>query len=77
MKNVQLPKELFIKLIRYHLLDDNSVCVDICKGLETKLDTIMDRELYTQYKTASTNEEKEKARTDYLDRKGYHKDFRW
>lgn len=37
----------------------------------------MNRELYTKYKTAPTKEEQEKARIKYLDRKGYHKDFRW
>ena len=35
------------------------------------------REHYTNYKTASTEEEREKARQKYLDKKGIHSDFRW
>ncbi len=35
------------------------------------------RELYTKYKTAPTEEEKEKARKEYLDRRGVPESFRW
>lgn len=34
MKNVQIPQELFMKLLRYHLLDDGSCADDVKKGLE-------------------------------------------
>ena len=35
--------------------------------LKEKYDSIVNRNLYTRYKTAPTEEEKEKARQEYLD----------
>ena len=60
MKNVQIPQELFMKLLRYHLLDDDSCTEDVKKGLEQKMKTMVERELYTKSKTAPTEEEREK-----------------
>ena len=77
MKNVQIPQELFMKLLRYHLLDDDSCTEDVKKGLEQKMNTMVERELYTKSKTAPTEEEREKARQEYLDRRGIQADFRW
>ena len=77
MKNVQVPQQLFMKLLRYHLLDDDSCTEDVKKGLEQKMDTMVERELYTKSKTAPTEEEREKARQEYLDRRGIQADFRW
>ena len=77
MKNVQIPQELFMKLLRYHLLDDDSCADDVKKGLEQKMNTMVERELYTKSKTAPTEEEREKARQEYLDRRGILADFRW
>ena len=71
MKNVQIPQELFMKLLRYHLLDD------VKKGLEQKMNAMVERELYTKSKTAPSEEEREKARQEYLDRRGIQADFRW
>ena len=48
MKNVQIPQELFMKLLRYHLLDDDSCTEDVKKGLEQKMKTMVERELYTK-----------------------------
>ena len=62
MKNVQIPQELFMKLLRYHLLDDDSCTEDVKKGLEQKMKTMVERELYTKSKTAPTEEEREKCR---------------
>ena len=77
MKNVQIPHELFMKLLRYHLLDDDSCTEDVKKGLEQKMKTMVERELYTKSKTAPTEEEREKVRQEYLDRRGIQADFRW
>ena len=49
----------------------------IRKGLEKKLDTMGDRELDSKYKTAVTEEEREKFRQEYLERKGIPENFRW
>ena len=77
MKNIQIPQELFMKLLRYHLLDDDSCTEDGKKGLEQKMNTMVERELYTKSKTAPTEEEREKARQEYLDTRGIQADFRW
>ena len=50
MKNVQIPQELFMKLLRYHLLDDDSCADDVKKGLEQKMNTMVERESYTKSK---------------------------
>ena len=77
MKNIQIPQELFMKLLRYHLLDDDSCTEDVKKGLEQKMNTMVERELYTKSKTAPTEEDREKARQEYLDTRGIQADFRW
>ena len=77
MKNVQIPQELFMILLRYHLFDDGSCADDVKKGLEQKMNAMVERELYTKSKTAPSEEEREKARQEYLDRRGIQADFRW
>ena len=44
MKNVMIPEELFGKIIKYHLLDQEQEADDIRKGLEKKLDAMVSRE---------------------------------
>ena len=77
MKNVMVPEELFGKLLKYHLLDQKQEEDDIRKGLEKKLDAMVNREVYSKFKTAPTEEEREKFRQEYLNRKGMHGSFRW
>ncbi len=77
MKSIQIPEELFIALIKYHLLEMEDVYPNIKKGLMDKLDSIIMRQLYSKYKTAPTEEEKEKARKEYLDKRGVPDSFRW
>ena len=77
MKNVQISEELFFALLKYHLLEMDDVLPEIKKGLEEKLEAMVRRDLYTKYKTAPTEEEKEKARKEYLDRRGVPESFRW
>ena len=77
MKNVQIPEQLFFALLKYHLLDMDEVLPEIKKGLEEKMEAMLKRELYTKYKTAPTEEERKKARREYLERVGMHRDFRW
>ena len=73
MKNVQIPEELFIALMKYHLLEIEEVQLEIKKALNS----ISMRLLYSKYKTAPTEEEKEKARREYLDKRGVPDSFRW
>ena len=58
MKQIQIPEELFILLMKYHLLNMEEVQPEIEKGLMDKMDSIMMRLLYSKYKTAPTEEEK-------------------
>ena len=46
-------------------------------GLEKKLDAMLNRQLYSQYKTAPTEEQREQARQEYLDRRGVPQSYRW
>lgn len=77
MKKIQISEELFLTLIKYHLLEMDEFSEKIKTGLENKLEAMTKRELYTRYKTAPTVEEKEKARQEYLEKVGMHRDFRW
>ena len=77
MKNVQISEELFIAIVRYFMVEQEELLPQIKQGLEKKLDAMVMRELYTKYKTAPTEEEKNKARKEYLDRRGVSESFRW
>ena len=61
MKNVQISEELFVAIMRYFMLEQEELLPQIKQGLEKKLDAMVMRELYTKYKTAPTEEEKERA----------------
>lgn len=77
MKQVQISYDLFLKLIKFHVGECFEFQEEIEEKLENKLDKIINRNLYTKYKTAPTVEEKEEARQKYLDIKGYREEFRW
>lgn len=77
MKTIQISEQLFFALLKYHLVEMDDVLPEIKKGLEEKLGAMVKRDLYTKYKTAPTEEEREKARQEYLNKVGVHRDFRW
>lgn len=85
MKKIQIEQDLFVQMVKYFFseelgFDDDDVCElyhDIKKGVDKKLDAISKRGYYTKYKTADTQEEREKARLKYLDSVGMHEDFRY
>ena len=77
MKNIQISEELFFALLKYHLVEIDDVLPEIKMELEDKLEAMIRRDSYTEYKTAPTEEEREKARQEYLDKVGMHRDFRW
>jgi hypothetical protein len=76
-KNVTIPEELFLDLVKYFLADIRLDEDRIRLGLQEKLDAMVKRELYTTYKTAGTPEEREKARQEYLEKVGIPEEFRW
>ena len=77
MKNVQIPYELFVDLVLYHLRGEEDYDEDIRRGLSQKIDAVLNRQLYSQYKTASTEVQREQAREEYLDRRGVPQSYRW
>ena len=77
MKQVQISEDLFLSLVKYHILEYYKDEKKIVKELKEKYDKIVSRSLYTKYKTAPSEKEKEKARQEYLNRKGIHSSFRW
>ena len=77
MKSVQIPYDLFIDLTMYHLQSEDDFEEEIRQGLEQKLDAILNRQLYSRYKTAPNEEEREQARQEYLDRRGVPQSYRW
>lgn len=77
MKNVQITQELFLALVKYHLLETTEEEEKIKKELTNKVDAMAKRQIYSQYKIASTEEERERARQEYLDKVGISPSFRW
>jgi hypothetical protein len=79
-KNIQISQLLFNQMAIFCLEESArtpELEEQIKKGIYDKLDRQINHELYSKYKTAPTEEQKEKARLEYLDRVGIHKDFRW
>lgn len=76
-KNVTIPEELFIDLVKYFLADIRWDEDRIRSRLQEKLEAMVKRELYTRYKTAATPEERERARREYLEKVGMPENFRW
>lgn len=78
-KQVQIPYELFMDLVYLFVLEmpDEDTHEKIVDGLNKKIDKIILHELYEKYKTAPTEEEREKARQEYLDKRGVFENFRW
>lgn len=78
MKNVMISQELFLKLFRLFEFGELELEPEIKKEINEKLDALVKHELYSKYKDKSlTDEEREKARQEYLDMVGMHKDWRW
>ena len=57
--------------------EEKGVVMRIKQELEKKLDRMVMRDLYGKFKTAPTEEERERARKEYLDRRGVQESFRW
>ena len=81
MANVQISEELFLNLIKYHLCGLNAwedgLNQPIERELQAKAEALINRQLYSKFKTGATPEERERARQEYLDKKGSPESFRW
>ena len=66
-----------MQLLRFHLMEDTDCETEIKQELEKKLDKMVMHDLYGKFKTAPTEEEREQARKEYLDKRGVPEKFRW
>ena len=69
---VQIPESLFCALCEYHIYGATQYSEYIKRGLDTKLDALLRRDLYSRYLAGD-----ETARRDYLDLKGVPEEYRW
>ena len=77
MKTVQIPYDLFLDIVMYHLRGEDDYEEEIRQGLEQKLDAMLNRQIYSRYKTAPVLLRWEQARQEYLDRRGVPQSYRW
>lgn len=81
MSKVQISEELFFKLYEYFNLCvelDGKTYQGIVKELEEKFNSLYKHYIYSKYKNQElTDEEREKARQEYLELIGLHPDFRY
>lgn len=76
-KNVMISQQLFFDLIKFFKFDQEELRAGIDKQLTIKLEKLVNHDLYTQYLTATSDEEREQARKQYLDNKGIPEAFRY
>ncbi|MDD5888981.1 MAG: complexin-2 [bacterium] len=78
-KSVKIDLQTFIKLMRYFTLDDhsNELYEEIKRDIDSKTDKLYRHELYSQAKTADSEQEREQARQKYLDEIGMRDSFRY
>lgn len=78
-KSISIPQELWLDIVYYFMIEDgtSSRVPRIRRGITNKLERMIEHDLYTEYKTAKSEEEKEQARKKYLESKGIPADFRW
>jgi hypothetical protein len=84
-KNIQIPEKLLIDVYKLlnHLkhyefsTDIETLTKSIQTQIDTKFEQIEKRKLYTESKTGATQEQKEQARTKYLDKVGISQNFRY
>ena len=78
-KQISIPEPLFLDIVRYVTLDnpDPEIFQRIRTGVLDKLDRVIAHDLYSKYKTAKTEAEREAARKEYAKLKGIPENFRW
>lgn len=76
---VQIEKSLFLDCVSLICaeIDDVELWRKTADRLEEKLKKMVNRKLYTTYKTAETEEEREAARVKYLESIGMPRGYRW
>lgn len=82
MAIVRIEQELgeFLRVVQYlNLLPESAPeeLLALRKLYMEKLNRMVERELYSRYKTAPTEGQREAARQEYLNRRGVPESFRW
>ena len=76
-RKVQIPEKVFYELVKFHLLGETDAEEEIKTHLMKKLDALAEHQLYTRSKKAASQNEREQARKEYLERRGISAAFRW
>ena len=76
-RKIQIPEKVFYELVKFHLLGETDAEEEIKTQLEKKLDALADHQLYTRSKKAASQNEREQARKEYLERRGISAAFQW
>lgn len=81
MKQIQIDRELFYKILLYFFQEETDLEDDIIKGLESKVNKIIAQQIFTKYKRAPQGEERERLRKEYIEHigmfKSYQTDTEW
>lgn len=80
MNEIKISTEMFSDLIDYFYPDEGKapegfLADEIRRQIEDKMLKVTARALFSKYKTASTPEEREKARREYLSQRGISEAF--
>ena len=73
MGNVQISQELFMQLLRFHLVEDESCEKEIKQGLEKKLDRMVIHLVFSERKMLEHPEVKIATRNMFYDEQGKHR----
>ena len=76
-RKVQIPEKVFYELVKFHLLGKTDAEEEIKTQLLKKLDALAEHQLYTRSKKAASQNEREQARKEYLERRGISAAFQW
>ena len=76
-RKIQIPEKVFYELVKFHLLGETDAEEEIKTHLMKKLDALAEHQLYTRSKKAASQNEREQARKEYLERRGISAAFRW
>ena len=69
MKTVQVPYDVFLKLMRYFCLDQTEYHDEIKAFVETKVDRMAARQRYAGAMAAGTDEERRELLQEYYSKK--------
>ena len=69
MKQVKIPEDLFLTLVKYHLagIDPEINEEKIKAGLQEKMNSLIRRQYFTEYKFAADETQRNIAKEKYLD----------